>query len=637
MTADMYKVIKKQNGEAFAKAIRNYDTGIFDIHNIDKIVKYAGRDAEPIMNFLISLKDVEIIENENNDNYTDLLDKAGYDAYYADTFEKQNAIKPYFARGEELCTFRDGNRYKKYHIINCVKKNVNDIKREDFDKPNREDEYGTSVISIQILKSGGFISIKNRYNHSVMNPDNTFNSNPDKIIGGLSEALRKQFDTDFSSQEEYLPNNYAFINFRIVKHNYENENIYYGDNYYVKDGIITEITNDKIILDTLILDWKTNKITDFNYDEGFGAALEQEIAGKKLRLVTPKKGHKILYANDEKIIETQNSIVKSVHFREVTKIKDNFLYHNKEAESVILEKAMHIGDNFMHNNTELNYFVADNVKTIFNYCLYNNECIEKLSLPNLKYVKNSFLYANTKIKEFKADNLREVGNSFMFYNKALTVLSLPELYITGKYFLDQNKTIAEFNACNLVTADDDFMRKNEEILILDLPNLKEIGGAFLYRNKKLKKFTADKLEKVGYGFMEKNEDLIELILPSLKETRTSFLYGNNKLKRFIAVNLEKVDVKFLHNNTDLEYLFLPSAQKIPNDFLSYNKKLKNMYLGKYYSEHLIEDLKYNLSDYNGLILILNKHPKKIDLMKKSFRKSLAMQTLRYQSTQLERS
>ena len=46
MPKTMYEIIKKQNGERFARAIRNYDNGIFDVPNIDKVVKYAGRDAE---------------------------------------------------------------------------------------------------------------------------------------------------------------------------------------------------------------------------------------------------------------------------------------------------------------------------------------------------------------------------------------------------------------------------------------------------------------------------------------------------------------------------------------------------------------------------------------------------------------
>ena len=127
MAKSMYEIIKKQNGEHFAKAIRNYDNGIFDIPNIDKIVRYAGRDAEPIMQYLISLKNVKIEAQAVHQDPIRLLDKAGYDAYIADTLEKQNAIQKYYATGEGLCTFRDPDRFKKYYIINAVRKDVDKI------------------------------------------------------------------------------------------------------------------------------------------------------------------------------------------------------------------------------------------------------------------------------------------------------------------------------------------------------------------------------------------------------------------------------------------------------------------------------------------------------------------------------
>ena len=162
MAKSMYEIIKKQNGEKFAKAIRGYANGIFEIPNIDRIVKHAGRNAAPILTYLFSLKKVDIEEMGVHKNPIHLLDLAGYKAYVADTLEKQNAIEKYFKKDERLCTFHDENRYKKYYIINAVRKNVKKIKRSK--EPHREDEYGTSVISIQVLKEGGFISIKNRYN-----------------------------------------------------------------------------------------------------------------------------------------------------------------------------------------------------------------------------------------------------------------------------------------------------------------------------------------------------------------------------------------------------------------------------------------------------------------------------------------
>ena len=51
----VYDLVKKQNGEAFAKAIRNFDASIFEIPNILQIVKFAGRKAEPIIPFLRTL------------------------------------------------------------------------------------------------------------------------------------------------------------------------------------------------------------------------------------------------------------------------------------------------------------------------------------------------------------------------------------------------------------------------------------------------------------------------------------------------------------------------------------------------------------------------------------------------------
>ena len=89
-----------------------------------------------------------------------------------------------------MCSFNDiQNRLNNFICLWAVKHNVSEIKRRKHQRD--QDVYGTSVICIQISKTSNFISIKNRYNHSVTNPDNTFNSNPDNIIDGLSSAIEK--------------------------------------------------------------------------------------------------------------------------------------------------------------------------------------------------------------------------------------------------------------------------------------------------------------------------------------------------------------------------------------------------------------------------------------------------------------
>ena len=92
MNKSVYDIIKRQNGEAFAQGIRRYDNGIFDVPNLPEIVKFAGRNPLPLLPFLESLKQVKIPEIETGKSPFELLTEAGYDAFYADTLEKQNQI-----------------------------------------------------------------------------------------------------------------------------------------------------------------------------------------------------------------------------------------------------------------------------------------------------------------------------------------------------------------------------------------------------------------------------------------------------------------------------------------------------------------------------------------------------------------
>ncbi len=311
----MYEIIKKQNGERFAKAIRNYDNGIFDIPNIDKIVKYAGREAEPIMNYLVSLKQVRIEEMAVHMDPVMLLKKAGYDAYVADTLQKQNAIKKYFARGEELCTFNDPYRFENYYIINAVHENAEKLNRADFDDPKREDEYGTSVISIQVLKDGGFISIKNRYNHTIENPDNTFNSNPDNIIPGLADAIRHYFDVDFSAGNVALPHGFVMINNQICRYNSEINNIYFGSDFVAKDGVITRLnTQYEMMLGRgIILNLQSKQVENIATEEPDGRFVEDAIRDKKIQVANNLDGSKSLVADGKTVIEVKDGEIVYVN------------------------------------------------------------------------------------------------------------------------------------------------------------------------------------------------------------------------------------------------------------------------------------------------------------------------------------
>lgn len=280
---EVYKQMKKLKGEGFAKTIRSYDNGIFEIPNILEIVRHAGDTAEPLLAYLVSLKDIKIEKQKEERTIKSLLDEAGYDFQIVTSQKEQDAIRPYFADGERICTLGT-DRWKKYHMVNVWRKNVDNIKRSDFKSPKRDDEYGTSVMSIQIGKSGGFISIKNRYNHTVSNCDNTLCSNPDNIIMGLSDALRKQFNVDFSSQKVAIQGNYTLINKQILKYNYELNGVFIGEYAYIKNGKLVEVDkNNQIILDYFLLDIPSKKVTNIpEINDCFDVCLMEEIKDKKI-------------------------------------------------------------------------------------------------------------------------------------------------------------------------------------------------------------------------------------------------------------------------------------------------------------------------------------------------------------------
>ena len=98
-----------------------------------------------------------LIENKENVVKTDktpyeLLQDAGYTLYECKTEEEIESFMKYYREDELLCTFIYQDRLKSCFVFFAVKNNVDEIKRENFKNPTREDLYGTSVISIQFMR-----------------------------------------------------------------------------------------------------------------------------------------------------------------------------------------------------------------------------------------------------------------------------------------------------------------------------------------------------------------------------------------------------------------------------------------------------------------------------------------------------
>ena len=151
----------------------------------DDIVSNSMGDM--FRNYIYSLLDS--IDDELpvvSDSAAELLWQAGYNLYQCFCEDDIQSYRKYYSEEEELCSFR-GDRLDDCYVFFAIKKDVDQIKREDYDNPMRQDKYGTSVISIQFTRGDiNTLSIKNRYNHKVSNPDATFSNNLENIIPGLT-------------------------------------------------------------------------------------------------------------------------------------------------------------------------------------------------------------------------------------------------------------------------------------------------------------------------------------------------------------------------------------------------------------------------------------------------------------------
>lgn len=154
--------------------------------------------------------------------------KAGYDTVIFDDEEKIAECKKYYAAGEVICTYNNlSGRMSQYHMLVAIKKDIDKIQRSKT--PQREDEYGTSILNIQIAKNGSHMSIKNRYNHTVSECDSTLNNNLDLLVPGLQAKVLGYYNIASLNKNKNYYKNIAKINGVYLKYVTEVENVYFGN------------------------------------------------------------------------------------------------------------------------------------------------------------------------------------------------------------------------------------------------------------------------------------------------------------------------------------------------------------------------------------------------------------------------
>ena len=437
---------------------------------------------EEFKNYIYNQVDVENdYEEIVSKRPEELLKEAGYILYECHSEEEIQSFKKYYAPGEALCTFR-GGRLDKCFVFFAVKENVDEIKRENYTKPQRQDEYGTSVISIQFTRDNSHtLSIKNRYNHTVNNPDSTFGNNLDNIIPGLTNS----FDKYYGLHQSHLQNSFEIPGYvrandgKYYKYNYEINNIYYCENNVIIDNFeVKEYPHEQyIVLDYFILDLKNKLIQRYWNDMELEDSFPNTIGTIK----------DIKIENDK---DNKNILIKTDDSDEVDVI-------------ITLDKNNRIVE--LKNNK---------VKRIENYFLVSNTSLTSLELPNVTSISNLFLGNNNSLTSIKLPNATSIGDHFLNSNNSLISLELPNVTSIGDYFLDSNNSLISLELPNVTSIGDYFLDSNNSLISLELPNVKSIGKHFLYSNKLLASIKLPIVTSISDYFLYRNNSLTRIELPN---------------------------------------------------------------------------------------------------------------------------
>lgn len=666
--------IKKKYGENMAHLSRSLFPTILE--NEGRLLKLLESNFEPNKSLYDDLVENDLtmefkdyiyglLENKKEENVKtnkspkELLSEAGYDLYECHSEEEIQSFKKYFAHGEELCTFKYGNRLDTDYVFFAVKKNVDDIKRDDFDEPQREDLYGTSVMSIQFSRGRvNTLSIKNRYNHTVKNPDATYGNNLDNIIPGLRDSFEKHYDFNINQCDVdiNIPGYVKAKDKKYYKYNYELNGVYYCPNNIIIKNLEVDRTYQKperyLVLDYFIVDLVDKKVSlyDRSLQDGL---LETTDNIKNIEIRKIDDGDKKIIFNNrdntsfEMTIDKKN-VIKAYRNDNLLEVPERFLYSNKYLESLVLNNTKvisnecltqnhdlchievnnleTIGNYFLTHCYKLDEFIGNKVKTVGHYFLTNDTNCKKIEMENVEKIESNFLSRNRDITSIDFRELVEVGNCFIDCDTKLEKANLPKLKITKNSFLSMCN-IRNIDLSNLKEVGSEFMTYDKVIESITLNNLEVAGHDLLSRAKRLKEFNAPKLRKVGNNclgevkienlelnelesvgddFLKDSSGLLTFIAPKLVTAGNNFMAETESIKKLVLEELKETGHSFLRFNEIIEEIITPKLEKTGYGFAQSSEKIKKIDVHnlKVIGEDSLQEYKVKTTDLPNLVKVI---------------------------------
>ena len=499
----------------------------------------------------------------------ELMKLKGYTLYECKSEGDIQKFRKYYQPDEIICTITNGGRLNDCYVFFAVKDNVKDIKRELFTHPKRDDLYGTSVISIQFTRGeNNTISIKNRYNHKVINADSTFGNDLENIIKGLTRSFEEYYhfniDGAYRRQEYFMSSRLNYIKAsdnKYYRYNLVINGIYFCENnIIIHEGIIIDkYAKNKeryIVMEQYIIDMKEKEIFSYINDDSFIKSINDVGKIEKIERISKGDIKEIIftYENGDKVtIEVnENNQIIGYYNNSVKKINDDFLSYNKSLKNISLDNTLYIGNNFAKNNDSLTIIQFPNVLEIGNEFLYSNSIINNISLQNVRKIGNSFLRHNRALKEVSFPNVLMIGDDFIYDNRIIKKIDIPNVMIIGNWFLSKNEYLEEIYLPNAFYIKDFFLSNNRILKKIEIPNVKEIGNGFLKYNCMLLSISCPNVSVIHDNFLYSNRYIHEVLFPNVLEIGNSFMYSNNGIQDINFPNLTHVGNGFLQCNYDIK-------------------------------------------------------------------------------------
>jgi len=516
-----------------------------------------------------------------------LMLSSDYSLYKCERPEDCMQFIRYYTENELLCTFDDiEGRLEECDVFFAVRFDADELNREDFENPEREDAYGTSVISIQFYKEDGSVSIKNRYNHSVENPDATFSNDLDNICPGLTDSFATHYglyqSVDYEDYEVFYSGEFIQAegnkNFHILR--YKDEVYICDENWVVNENKATYYDKSRYeILDFFVLDKQEKRIFSIT-DSGHDSFVDEFEDIKKIDVVKSGEG-KIIHVtkNDDTYFEVQVSkggTITGYENKFQTKIGNCFLKDSFDLEYMSIPNAKTMGDNCFRGCNKLESLDMPELESIGCFCLPSNKNIVYLNLPKVKKIGNDTLKDCTQIRELSLPEVEEIGEGFMRKAFSVTKVYMPKLKSVGNAVFRYAKKLKELELPELVETGEVFCDACHELERVSLPKLQRAGNFCLSSCPRLKSVEFPELVSAGNYFMYCCDELEHVSMPKVKSFGFDVFRNCTKLKEANFPELLMVGNSFLLEGLSVESLHVPKLTTIGNDFMGNNKTLEEI-------------------------------------------------------------